>query len=168
MIDTDKIEKARVFAIRAHGKQKYEDQPYEYHLRQVEELAKDFELSENVRVAAWLHDVLEDTDVFFEDVMVAFGIKVFDLVNSVTNEGGGNRKDRLQRTYQKIRRNPEAVALKLCDRIANVRACIHFSNNKLMKMYVKEQEDFEKALRRPGEWDGLWKALHNLLDFHTK
>jgi (p)ppGpp synthase/HD superfamily hydrolase len=131
-------------------------------------LAHSFNLPVSVQAAAWLHDILEDTDVFFEEIMVEFGVKIFDLVNAVTNEAGKNRLERHERTLPKIRRNEYAVALKLCDRIANVRECVHTENKGLMKMYRKEQEDFEKALRRPGEWEELWKSLHNLLDSPTK
>jgi (p)ppGpp synthase/HD superfamily hydrolase len=166
--DAELIEQARVFALKAHGDQKYGKRPYEHHLQQVFYLAKSFELPAQVQAAAWLHDVLEDTEVYFEDVMVAFGVKIFDLVNAVTNEAGKNRLERHERTYPKIRRNEYAVALKLCDRIANVRECVHTENKGLMKMYKKEQADFEKALRRPGEWEELWRALHNLLDFQAK
>lgn len=43
-----------------------------------------------------------------------------EIVFCVTNEQGRNRKERIKRTYPKIRNNRWAQFVKLCDRIANV------------------------------------------------
>lgn len=58
-----------------------------------------------------------------------------------------------------IRGDTLAVALKLCDRIANTRASAGPPFDSKMKMYVNEYDGFRKALHEPGEWDGLWAEL---------
>jgi len=108
--------------------------------------------------AAWLHDVVEDTDTKLKEVEEMFGTEVSKLVSAVTNEPGPNRKTRAALTYPKIRETTGAVALKLADRIANVEA-----GGKLVDMYKKEYEDFKRALYTTGQYEGMWKHLDSLL-----
>ena len=76
------VERAKEFAIKAHGKQKYGKLPYEYHLQQVVNklmLWKDydsFDVTDECLAAAWLHDVLEDTDTTHSQLYQEFGDKV--------------------------------------------------------------------------------------------
>lgn len=70
---------------------------------------------ETTRIASLLHDVLEDTEATHDDVRIAFGKKVADLVLEVTHEG--NKTDgfffpRLQ--------SKEAFLIKLVDRASNI------------------------------------------------
>lgn len=48
--------RAREFAIAAHGEQRYGDDPYVSHLAAVVQVMDDFELSDEFKVAGWLHD----------------------------------------------------------------------------------------------------------------
>lgn len=156
---------ARNFAIKAHGDQTYSDgEPYSFHLAAVSCVARKYKLSEIIQVAAWLHDVLEDTEVTRKQLEEQFGKLVADLVWAVTDEKGKNRAERAKKTWPKIRcAGRDAVALKLCDRIANVEASIGTS---YMKMYEKEYEAFKRALYEPYEGlDEMWNRLDNL--FHT-
>jgi hypothetical protein len=117
--------------------------------------------------AAWLHDIVEDTYETIENVRYIFGDKVAALVEAVTDEPGKNRKERAEKTLPKIRAHGiEAVALKLCDRIANIEACIEgVGNVKLLKMYRKEYPAFREALYREGELEGSWDILDRLCEF---
>ena len=158
------LDKAKAFAEERHRDQMYGGLPYSQHLLDVVNVAREYGLPDYIQVAAWLHDVLEDTNTTFDELMWLFGVKVFDLVNAVTNEKGKNRKERHAKTHPKVRQYPDAVALKLCDRIANVRACLE-NNSSLLQMYIKEYQEFRDALYRPGEWETLWKELDSLLAF---
>jgi (p)ppGpp synthase/HD superfamily hydrolase len=165
------LARAEGFAADAHGDQKYgKDLPYTYHLRQVVGVLQRFGVAdEDILVAAWLHDTVEDTDVEPWHIDLEFGQNVSDLVWAVTNEPGKNRAERHKNTYPKIARIPGATLLKLADRIANVEQCLgelrRSGESKLLAMYQKEQEHFEAALRT-GEGDTeerMWKWLRNLL-----
>lgn len=68
--------------------------------------------------------------------------------------------------------------MKLCDRIANVSACVEgVGNTDLLKMYKKEYPFFREALKkhtlelRPS-WNfymyGLWAALDILLEYEEE
>src|SRR5690242_17475691 len=119
-------EKARQFAIEAHGTQKYGREPYAYHLKAVSNVLGEFGFHDEIlQSAAWLHDVLEDTQRTADDLNQAgFPATVVTYVEAVTAKDGPDRKERNRLAYKKIRRHPEATILKLADRIANVRECI--------------------------------------------
>lgn len=187
------IQRAQDFAAQAHGDQKYGDKPYTVHLR---DAAREMEViiqtanpvyfppshHNTLRCAVLLHDVLEDTDTHVDALRREFGATVADLVEAVTDEPGKNRKERKAKTYPKIRAaGPSAVAIKLADRIANVRAVLKeiaaggaakpatgldgpTSKGSLLAMYRKEHSDFFSALHRTA--DGLepaWEELRHLL-----
>jgi guanosine-3',5'-bis(diphosphate) 3'-pyrophosphohydrolase len=154
---------AREFALACHGDQKYGNQPYETHLRAVRDVLLRFgHRSPTLLSAAWLHDVLEDTPTTQDQLVNFFGFTIADLVYHVTDEPGASRKERKPATYAKTRRaSPEAVLLKLADRIANVEQCLE-TNDPRFKMYRNEYGDFVMALRTPGFWDKEWERLHHL------
>jgi (p)ppGpp synthase/HD superfamily hydrolase len=159
------IQKAIDFARIAHKGQTYADQEYFYHLQKTYEVAVKFELTEEIQIACYLHDVLEDTDASFDELWDEFGWFIAHLVYLVTDEEGSNRKERKLKTYAKTKKLHEAILLKLCDRIANVEACIEFDQDGLMKMYQKEQSLFESELNI---WDlekikEMFTHLNNLL-----
>jgi (p)ppGpp synthase/HD superfamily hydrolase len=58
------INKAKEFAIKHHGEQKYGDRPYSFHLDQVVSYLVPY--GETAQVIGYLHDVVEDTDVTLE------------------------------------------------------------------------------------------------------
>lgn len=155
------LSEAMAFAVKAHGSQMYGHHSYEKHLRDVLEVAQKFWLPEVVQVAAPLHDTLEDTSVTFEELKDRFGEKVANLVRLVTDKPGKNRWERHEATYPEIRKDTNAVALKLCDRIANVKFCLLGDRNRF-RMYEREQERFFQHLYASGEWPMLWRELSEL------
>lgn len=137
--------------------------PYTHHLSDVEEVLREFgEVRVDLLVAAWLHDIVEDTDVKARDVEENFGPEVARLVSAVTSEEGPNRKTRNALTYPKIREaGDEAVRLKLADRIANVR-----NGGSSVEMYRKEHKAFRHALYSQGSGNGkMWEYLDSILGF---
>jgi (p)ppGpp synthase/HD superfamily hydrolase len=160
------VEKARLFAIKAHGDQKYGEHPYIYHLESVAAVLIEHELDgdqEAVLVSGWLHDVIEDTGTTFEQVFEEFGRVVARIVFACTDEPGKNRRERHERTYPKLKAaGREAIAVKLADRIANVRHSAQH-NHGMLKMYQREYAEFKKALHLPGELKGLWASLDCLM-----
>ncbi len=85
------------------------------------------------------------------------------LVYAVTTEDGQNRAERNKKTYPKIRSTPNAVQLKLADRIANVEASLS-NNPKKLKMYKEEYSEFQLALKTSGVAEPMWNHLELLLE----
>lgn len=156
-------ERAKSFALRAHGDQKYGEFPYSYHLERVVSVLVRFgKDTEELVCAAWMHDVVEDTEFSREDVAERFGEDVANLVFCVTYEDGKNRVERAEKTYPKMSACRDAVVLKLADRIANVEEGIR-SGSSLVKMYRKEYADFRNALYESGHAEEMWSHLDSLL-----
>jgi guanosine-3',5'-bis(diphosphate) 3'-pyrophosphohydrolase len=151
------------FAVKAHGQQMYGDEPYIVHLIAVEKILIRFgHTDEPMLQAAWLHDVVEDTQTTLEDIKTQFGKTVADIVSSVTSESGINRKERNTKTYPKIAASRPGTILKLADRIANVEHSIN-TQSPLLKMYRKEYADFQAALPHTDENQAMWAYLDRLL-----
>jgi (p)ppGpp synthase/HD superfamily hydrolase len=159
-------ERALMVAEKAHANQSYDIYPYTYHIKQVVAIAEELGYDESVIVASALHDVLEDTDLSYNDVKKAFGKEVAEIVYAVTDELGRNRKERKSKTYPKIRNNWKATAVKICARIANVNQS-RLYNDELFKTYQKEQEDFKKHVfseEHPSvEMNKAWAKLEQTL-----
>lgn len=160
-IESGLIERAREIAQTAHQGQKYGGHPYMYHIEKVVQIAKKLGYSQDVIIACYLHDTLEDTNLTREEIEEIFGKHIADVVYAVTDEPGANRKERKSKTYQKIKAIPDAIAVKLCDRIANVQESLS-GNEGLFKMYKKEQPAFEFALRDSSN-QRAWDILDSML-----
>lgn len=159
----DLEQRAQRLAAHYHQGQSYGEKPYTAHLADVVAVLKRFGVTNPVLLAAgWLHDAIEDTSVTFEQLEAEFGQDVANLVAAVTSESGSNRKERNAKTYLKIRENPDAVVLKLCDRIANVEASLQTHPPKL-KMYRSEFPTFQAALKQEGAGQKLWEHLEELV-----
>ena len=152
-------EVARWYAIAKHGEQKYGQQPYSYHLEQaVAELHEHvltlpvlrFYDHNVIECAVWLHDVVEDTNTPTTELDELFCGPVVELVQAVTDGPGKNRKERKLHVYENIRASgPPAFAVKLADRLANAKAAgLAKGESEMLKMYRKEQSDFDWELRR--------------------
>jgi (p)ppGpp synthase/HD superfamily hydrolase len=132
-------------------------------LADVASIAIEFGAPPEVCEAAWLHDVLEDTDVTFEELRECFCLEVAELVLAVTNKPGKNRSESHALTYPALRAaGPTPVLLKLCDRLANARASAK-SNPKKLRMYKDEFRNFRKFLYVADEHEELWTELAALL-----
>jgi len=165
--DMDALYHAKFFATKHHvdkGQQTYGPVPYTHHLAEVERVLRNFGVTDiDDLVAAWCHDLVEDTEVKIRDIEENFGEVVAFLVSAVTSEEGENRKIRNALTYPKIRRaGPRAIRLKLADRIANVT-----SGGKSLSMYLNEYPDFRHALYDPNDemcapfWAYLDEIMNN-------
>ena len=171
-----RVEKAREFAVEAHGDQKYGDgRPYVVHLDEVEAVAREFGYGddEEVRVAAILHDVLEDTPATEKDLRAAgFTMEEVALVEFCTDRPGKNRRERKAATYRAWKTlfgqaTPtwlaRASAVKLADRIGNLRSCHRNGLAGLLSMYRKEKDTFKAALHGPDMLPAMWAEYDRLL-----
>ncbi len=151
---------ARAFAIARHGDQRYGDAPYVTHLEAVRAVLADFGLAGALGVAAWLHDVLEDTATSRGELEGRFGVEVSALAWAVTGEGR-DRRERARSIYEKIVAHPAAAPLKLADRIANVEASRARPDK--LELYRAEREGFRRALGALAD-PAMWARLDRAFD----
>jgi (p)ppGpp synthase/HD superfamily hydrolase len=153
-----KIQEAAYLAVAMHGKQKYGDKPYFYHLEQVVNVLREFDYeSETFLIAGYLHDVLEDTSLSYSKLDKQFGTFIADIVYDVTDELGKNRYDKKKLTLPKTAQNKDAIIVKLADRIANIRM------GGKVDMYRKEYKEFKFWLYKADHADKMWAELDSLI-----
>jgi len=156
--------KAREFAINAHGDQKYGEFPYSVHLDEVAMIASDY--GEQAEVVAFLHDVVEDTETTPEEIEAIFGSLVARCVSILSDEPGETRKIRKAATYRKMDKvtGEEELALlvKAADRLANMRACIRIQDLNFLAKYQAEHPAFHKAVYRPGLCENIWREIEHI------
>ena len=152
------LEKARLFAVEAHGSQMYGDFPYEKHLQDVVNVGLRFGLDIKLLICCWLHDVIEDTLISYNKVEAEFGEEVAEIVYCVTDELGRNRDERKAKTLPKIGANFGAIKVKLADRIGNIEM------GGKIDMYAQEYYTFKFHLhRKEGDAQPMWDHLEKLL-----
>src|SRR5574337_661417 len=86
--DEDMLNRAYVFAMKAHGSQKRASgDPYFSHPLEVAAILTELKVDDATIVAAMLHDTIEDTAVTRADVDKAFGEEIGGLVDGLTKLG---------------------------------------------------------------------------------
>lgn len=140
---TELIDSAQHFAEVEHYHQKYGDKPYTYHLGQVVSIVREYatEDREYVIAAAWLHDVLEDTDTTYCELGRKFGPTVANIVWACTGVGN-NRVARQRSILSKIGVFYGAAIVKAADRLANMEENLKTGNIRKANMYCEEFADF--------------------------
>ena len=151
---------ARMIGIKAHSNQSYDEIfPYEKHLDDVADVLTRFGFSGMYTIGAYLHDAMEDDSISYNKVKTHYGKSIAEMVYCVTDERGRDRHEKKRKTLPKTASNPDAIILKLGDRIANVE---HAGK---IDMYASEYKEFKDALF-PHSTDKalpMWEHLDNLL-----
>jgi (p)ppGpp synthase/HD superfamily hydrolase len=158
------LQRAREFAIVAHGDQKYgNDRPYSFHLDAVVKLLEPY--GEEAQVLGYLHDIIEDARVDAQTLENEFGVLVATRVALLTDEPGESRQVRKRKTYERLKKVTGEGELSLvvlaADRLANIQACIADGTDgkKKLAMYRGERSAFKSAVYRPGLCDELWHTI---------
>lgn len=137
------VERAVAFAEQAHEQQrrKYTHDRYVVHLGAVAELVRSVGGEPQTIAAAWLHDVVEDTQVTQGEIEAEFGPDVSRLVEELTDVStlqDGNRAARKAVDCERLARaSAEAQTVKLADLIDNARS-ITAHDPRFAKVYLAE------------------------------
>ena len=128
MTDLHLVTKAAHYAAKAHREHRRKDNvtPYINHLAEVAHLLATADCSATVVAAGYLHDTIEDVDVTYEMLVDEFGSAIADLVATVTDEEGLLKAERKARQVEHAAlASPETAAIKLADKISNLRSLIY-------------------------------------------
>lgn len=131
--DEDLLNRAYVYAMRAHGAQKRASgDPYFSHPLEVAAILTDLRLDDATIVAAVLHDTIEDTSSTREDIDRIFGAEIGALVEGLTKLKRLDLVSKRMQQAENFRKLLLAVAddvrvllVKLADRLHNMRT-LHF------------------------------------------
>ncbi|CAB4161014.1 HDc domain containing protein [uncultured Caudovirales phage] len=152
----DIIAKAVRIADMAHDGQlrKFSGIPYINHPFEVMNIVSSVSDDEDMIAAAVLHDVIEDCDVTYTDLVMEFNENIAGLVYAVTNAATKEDGDRITRAY--INRNvlanksADAQTIKLADIISNLNTIdLAFQCDPAWaKMYLEEKIDLINVLTK--------------------
>lgn len=156
--DIEKIEQAYLYAKKLHeGQYRISEEPYIIHPVEVAKILVDLKSDTNTIIAAFLHDVLEDTDTKPEEIEKNFSTDVLNLVQGVTKLGKLQFKSTEERQAENFRRMFIAMAsdiriifLKLADRLHNMRTLNFMAANKQQKIAQETLDIFAPLANRLG------------------
>ncbi len=155
--DMIRIRSAYEFAGEAHKEQRRKTgEPYIIHPIAVARIvAEELELGANPVIAAFLHDVVEDTPYTIEDIRNRYGDDVAFLVGVVTKQ----KKDKYEHSKQvdnyrqmlaSVEYDIRALLIKLADRLHNMRTLDSMRPDKQMKIAGETDYFFAPLANRLG------------------
>ena len=131
--DEDLLNRAYVFAMKAHGAQKRASgDPYFSHPLEVAAILTEFKLDDATIAAAMLHDTIEDTPVTRDELDRVFGVEIGGLVDSLTKlnkldfaSKHAVQAENFRKLLLAIADDARVLLIKLADRLHNMRT-LHF------------------------------------------
>ena len=129
----DLLNRAYVYAMRAHGSQKRDSgDPYFSHPLQVAAILTDLKLDDATIAAALLHDTIEDTDATRTEIDGLFGHDIGVLVEGLTKlkkldlvSKEAKQAENLRKLLLAIADDVRVLLIKLADRLHNMRTLSH-------------------------------------------
>jgi myo-inositol-1(or 4)-monophosphatase len=168
-LDTELLDRAIVFAVRAHAgtERRGKGFPYIVHPLEAMEIVATMTPDQELLAAAALHDTIEDTDVTIEQIQTEFGDRVAELVAMESDEPHQsldsieNWRARKQTAIDRLARaSRDAKIVALGDKLSNMRA--------IARDYAEQGDNlwnlFHAKDRKDHEWHyrGLAASLREL------
>jgi guanosine-3',5'-bis(diphosphate) 3'-pyrophosphohydrolase len=131
--EEDGLNRAYVFAMKAHGSQKRANgDPYFSHPLEVAGILTSYKVDSATIITALLHDTVEDTEATTEDIKALFGEEVGNLVDGVTKltrlefqSDQAKQAENFRKFVLAMSEDIRVLLVKLADRLHNMRT-LHF------------------------------------------
>lgn len=187
--ETALLQSAFEFAKKAHhGQVRASGEPYVFHVISVAEILLGLNLDTDSIVAALLHDVIEDTEVDYDDLKEEYGEEIATLVDSVTKMKGfsnlnkensksgvlkeGLKAENLRKLLLAMAKDVRVVMIKLADRLHNMRTLYHLPARKQKIIAQETAEIYAPLANRLGIWQLKWEledlSFRYLDEYHYK
>ena len=170
-LNTELLDRAIIFAVKAHAgtERRGKGYPYSVHLMEAVEIVATMTPNQELLAAAALHDTVEDTNVTIDDIRAEFGDRIANLVAHETEErlegvrAEDSWHDRKQATIKKLAQaSRETKIVALGDKLSNMRAIAHdydeLGDALWERFHAKDPKDHEWYYR------GLADSLRELQD----
>ncbi len=167
--DTTLVEKAYVFAAKAHaGQVRRSGEPYLSHPLAVAYTLAEMKLDLPAIATGLLHDTVEDTDVTIEDIRKLFGESVAEIVDGVTKISNLPVRSKVHKQAENFRKMLLAMAkdlrvvlVKLADRLHNMRT-LEFQPERKRQRIARETLEIYAPLASRLGIDWLKRELEDL------
>lgn len=164
MTSKELIKEAKLLSFHIHRNQTYDVFPYKKHIIDVINVLESVGAGANAIIGGYLHDAIEDGNLTYNKIRKLYGEVVADIVLAVTDPlDVKTRGEKKAIVYRKIQACPEALEVKLADRIANIRHGVRTRNIHKLTMYLHESEEFHRQLSVIPKFHALWELLDGVL-----
>ena len=127
-----------------HGDQlRKQGTPYYTHPLEVAYMLREKGLDEEYQIAGLFHDLLEDTDTTYQEILYMTNDNVAEAVRLVTKEEGYD----VEQYYDRIERNNIARMVKLADRIHNLSEILSTDRAFIDKYLAETKKYFYKLAK---------------------
>jgi GTP diphosphokinase / guanosine-3',5'-bis(diphosphate) 3'-diphosphatase len=148
-VDEALLNKAYVYAMKAHGKQfRASGDPFFAHPLEVAAILTELKLDESTIATALLHDTIEDTVATYEDIKENFGKEIADLVDGVTKLTGlevfserTKQAENFRKLMLAITGDIRVLLVKLADRLHNMRTLHYIKQPEKRRRIAQETFD---------------------------
>lgn len=156
--DLNLIIEAFTYGEAAHeGQFRNSGEKYFIHPFNVAMILADLNMDTSTIIAGLLHDVIEDTEVTYEDVVDKFGKEIADLVDGVTKLKKLKYKTKQESQAENLRKMVLAMAkdirviiVKLADRLHNMRTLEYMTDRKRKEKAIETLEIYAPIAHRLG------------------
>ena len=167
--DEDLLNRAYVYAMKAHGTQKRASgDPYFSHPLEVAAILTDLKLDDATIVAAVLHDTIEDTGSTKEEIAQLFGSEIAALVDGLTKlkkldlvSKRAEQAENFRKLLLAIAEDVRVLLVKLADRLHNMRT-LHFVPPEKRNRIAQETLDIYAPLAGRMGMQHMREELENL------
>lgn len=164
------LNRAYVYAMRAHGAQKRASgAPYFSHPLEVAAILTDLKLDDATIVTALLHDVIEDTDATRAEIDQLFGPEIGALVDGLTKikkldlvSKKAEQAENFRKLLIAISSDIRVLLVKLADRLHNMRTLEHMKPESRLRASEETLEIYAPLAGRMG-----MQALRDELEEHA-
>lgn len=168
--DEDALNRAYVFAMKAHGSQKRASgDPYFSHPLEVAGILTDYHLDTGSIITALLHDTIEDTEASMEEIERQFGHEIGRLVDGVTKltriefqSDQAKQAENFRKLVLAMSEDIRVLLVKLADRLHNMRTLHHIGNPEKRRRIAMETMDIYAPL---AERIGMQELKNELEDY---
>ncbi len=158
-VNEDALNRAYVFAMKAHGSQKRASgDPYFSHPLEVAGLLTQYRLDADTIITALLHDTIEDTVATLEQIEDQFGSSVARLVDGVTKltriefqSDQAKQAENFRKFVLAMSADIRVLLIKLADRLHNMRTLHHIkSPEKCRRIAIETMDIYAPLAERIG------------------
>ncbi len=156
--DEDLLNRAYVYAMKAHGNQKRASgEAYFNHPLEVAAILTEMKLDSATIAAALLHDTVEDTEATHQEIEEKFGPEISSLVDGltkiakldlVTKEAA--QAENLRKLLLAMSRDVRVLLVKLADRLHNMRTLEHVKPEKRLRIAQETMDIYAPLAGRMG------------------